>query len=118
MGYRLSFKHCNNIIVGRYESSSEASNANNPVKRPNFEAPAPAKGILKKSNSNPQLTKIEQVRTIDIRFGRVLLLIILSLDLRSAVTLFYDQRHETTQQDNKTNYCKNKVIIFRSVVSW
>ncbi len=58
MVYVLIFK----IFAGRYESSSEASNANNhSSKRPNFEAPAPAKGILKKSSSNPQLTKLEQV---------------------------------------------------------
>ena len=49
---------------GRYhgnESSSETSSVhNNPLRKPNFDAPAPAKGILKKSNSNPQLTKLEQ----------------------------------------------------------
>jgi hypothetical protein len=38
------------------------------MKRPNFEAPAPAKGILKKSNSNPQLTKLELVRNFYILF--------------------------------------------------
>lgn len=40
------------------ESSSETSSVRN-IRKPNFDAPAPAKGILKKSNSNPQLTKIE-----------------------------------------------------------
>ena len=48
---------------GRYqnESSSETSSIhNNPLRKPNFDAPAPAKGILKKSNSNPHLTKLEQ----------------------------------------------------------
>ena len=48
---------------GRYhnESSSETSSIqNNPLRKPNFEAPPPAKGILKKSNSNPHLTKLEQ----------------------------------------------------------
>ena len=44
----------------QYESSSETSSINNPLRKPNFDAPAPAKGILKKSNSNPQLTKLEQ----------------------------------------------------------
>ena len=42
-----------------YESSSETSSINNPLRKPNFDAPAPAKGILKKSSSNPQLTKLE-----------------------------------------------------------
>lgn len=46
---------------GRCESSSETSSMhNNPLRKPNLDAPAPAKGILKKSNSNPQLTKLEQ----------------------------------------------------------
>ena len=44
----------------QYESSSETSSINNPLRKPNFDAPAPAKGILKKSSSNPQLTKLEQ----------------------------------------------------------
>ena len=44
----------------QYESSSETSSINNPLRKPNFDAPAPSKGILKKSNSNPQLTKLEQ----------------------------------------------------------
>lgn len=47
---------------GRYnESSSETSSLHNsnPLRKPNLDAPAPAKGILKKSNSNPHLTKIE-----------------------------------------------------------
>ena len=46
--------------TGHYESSSETSSINNPLRKPNFDAPAPSKGILKKSNSNPQLTKLEQ----------------------------------------------------------
>ena len=59
----------NNHGNERYiESSSETgssmhhnpSKANQvPTRKPNFDAPAPAKGILKKSNSNPQLTKLE-----------------------------------------------------------
>ena len=46
----------------RYESSSETGSSmhnNPPTRKPNFDAPAPAKGILKKSNSNPHLTKLE-----------------------------------------------------------
>ncbi|XP_040575747.1 uncharacterized protein [Lepeophtheirus salmonis] len=44
---------------GIYESnSSDAASAHNPHKKPNFDAPAPTKGILKKSCSNPQLSKI------------------------------------------------------------
>lgn len=44
---------------GRCESSSETSSMhNNPLRKPNLDAPAPAKGILKKSNSNLELTKI------------------------------------------------------------
>lgn len=50
---------------GRCESSSETSSMhNNPLRKPNLDAPAPAKGILKKSNSNLELTKIEQGKTI------------------------------------------------------
>ena len=47
---------------GRYDSSSEsvsASLSQNRVKRPNIEAPAPAKGILKKVASNPSLAKLD-----------------------------------------------------------
>jgi hypothetical protein len=33
---------------------------NNSLRKPNLDAPAPARGILKKSNSNQELTKIEQ----------------------------------------------------------
>ena len=46
----------------RYESSSETGSSMHhhpPTRKPNFDAPAPAKGILKKSNSNPHLTKLE-----------------------------------------------------------
>ena len=43
----------------RYESSSETSSVANPMRQPNFDAPAPTKGILKKASSNPQLTKLE-----------------------------------------------------------
>ena len=43
------------------ESSSETSSMhNNSLRKPNLDAPAPARGILKKSNSNQELTKIEQ----------------------------------------------------------
>ncbi|QQP56528.1 Uncharacterized protein FKW44_001216, partial [Caligus rogercresseyi] len=38
-------------------NSSDAASAHNPHKIPNFDAPAPTKGILKKSSSNPQLSK-------------------------------------------------------------
>ena len=42
-----------------YESnSSESASAHNPQKNPNFNAPAPTKGILKKCNSNPNLNNI------------------------------------------------------------
>ena len=45
---------------GRYDSSSEStSTAPNQMKRPNIDAPAPAKGILKKAVSNASLAKID-----------------------------------------------------------
>ena len=45
---------------GRYDSSSEStSTAPNNIKRPNIDAPAPAKGILKKVASNPSLAKLD-----------------------------------------------------------
>ena len=45
---------------GRYDSSSEStSTAPNNIKRPNIEAPAPAKGILKKVASNLSLAKLD-----------------------------------------------------------
>ena len=44
---------------GRYDSSSESASAHNPMRRPNIEAPAPAKGILKKVASNPSLAKLD-----------------------------------------------------------
>ena len=62
----------NNSHNERYiESSSETGSSMNnnpavPTRKPNFDAPAPAKGILKKSNSNPQLTKLE----LDSKFGK------------------------------------------------
>ena len=54
----------------RYESSSETGSSmhhNPPTRKPNLDAPAPAKGILKKSNSNPHLTKLE----LDAKVGSV-----------------------------------------------
>lgn len=45
---------------GRYDSSSEStSTTTNNIKRPNIDAPAPAKGILKKVASNPSLAKLD-----------------------------------------------------------
>ena len=45
---------------GRYDSSSEStSTAPDNIKRPNIDAPAPAKGILKKVASNPSLAKLD-----------------------------------------------------------
>ena len=43
------------------ETSSETSSMqnNNSLRKPNFDAPAPAKGILKKASSNPHLSKLE-----------------------------------------------------------
>ena len=58
-------RHQNNHPERYIESSSETGSsmhhnpAKVPTRKPNFDAPAPAKGILKKSNSNPQLTKLE-----------------------------------------------------------
>lgn len=48
------------FLSGVFDSSSETgSSVNNMKASPNFSA-IPAKGILKKCNSNPQLTKLEQ----------------------------------------------------------
>lgn len=44
---------------GPYDSSSEGSHLGHLKAQPNFSA-APSKGILKKSSSNPQLTKLEE----------------------------------------------------------
>lgn len=49
----------NGSDLGRYDSSSESASAHNPMKRPNIDAPAPAKGILKKVASNPSLAKLD-----------------------------------------------------------
>ena len=50
---------------GRYDSSSEStSTAPNNIKRPNIDAPAPAKGILKKVASNPSLAKLDGMSEI------------------------------------------------------
>merc|ERR1719347_1869281 len=49
----------NGSDIGRYDSSSESASAHNPMKRPNIDAPAPAKGILKKVASNPSLAKLD-----------------------------------------------------------
>ena len=50
---------------GRYDSSSEStSTAPNHIKRPNIDAPAPAKGILKKVASNPSLAKLDGMSEI------------------------------------------------------
>lgn len=51
-------KYC---FLGPHETPSSSSTHYNPPPRMVSEPPLPAKGILKKSNSNPQLTKIEQV---------------------------------------------------------
>ena len=45
--------------AGSDTSSESASLSQNRVKRPNIEAPAPAKGILKKVASNPSLAKLD-----------------------------------------------------------
>merc|ERR1719225_2307156 len=44
---------------GRYDSSGESVSAQNPGRRPRLDAPAPAKGILKKVASNPSLAKLD-----------------------------------------------------------
>ena len=50
---------------GRYDSSSEStSTAPNQLKRANIDAPAPAKGILKKVASNPSLAKLDGMSEI------------------------------------------------------
>lgn len=50
---------------GRYDSSSEStSTAPNQMKRPNIDAPAPAKGILKKAVSNTSLAKLDGMSEI------------------------------------------------------
>ena len=61
---------------GRCESSSETSSMhNNPLRKPRLDAPAPAKGILKKSNSNPQVkakTKfdfMQEIYALNFKFG-------------------------------------------------
>ena len=46
-------------IGGHYDSSSESASAHNPKNRPIIDAPAPAKGILKKVASNPSLAKLD-----------------------------------------------------------
>lgn len=43
------------------DSSSESASAHNPLNRPNPDAPAPAKGILKKAVSNPSLAKLDNM---------------------------------------------------------
>ena len=66
-------KHKGSMVVsqhngsdnGRYDSSSEStSTAPNQLKRPNIDAPAPAKGILKKVASNPSLAKLDGMSEI------------------------------------------------------
>ena len=49
----------NGSDLGRYDSSSESASAHNPMNRPKIDAPAPAKGILKKVASNPSLAKLD-----------------------------------------------------------